>query len=102
MKVTLDQNLESFLREQHQDTISLELDMHVGHNNEFILSKPTEREPRLLFARPSQLDDYDEYHVDEFTVFVAKEVKADKEMLEIKDQVFNGVHTCFVKGWKGE
>lgn len=102
MKVMLGDYLENYLHEHHHNTITLELSLqNETHPDEFVLSKPRAAEPRMIFNRPTNETNFDKYLVDDITVYVAKNIKAENDVLEIIDQRVKGMDTCHVNGWVG-
>lgn len=102
MKVKLGKHLEDYLHEHHLQTISLELKMQTTqHEGETFRTKPRVNEPRLIFKKPVDVSDYEKYTVDDITIYVEKNIKAQNDELLIMDQVVDGMDTCHVEGWVG-
>lgn len=102
MRVKIENSFEEFLREHHYNTITLELaSCNEPHDKELILSKPIAEEPRVIFSKPVNESHFQKHVVDDITVYVAKDIKAEDDELEIMDQRVGGMDTCHVRGWAG-
>lgn len=102
MKVTLGNYLEEYLHEHHHNTISLELALkNEPHVGEMILSTPRMPEPRMIFSKPVNESHFNKYSVDDITIYVAKNIEAEEDELEIIDLKVDGMDTCHVRGWVG-
>lgn len=102
MKVMLGNHLEEYLHEHHHNIVSLELALKTEpHAGELFMSKPRMPEPRMVFSRPINETKFNKYLIDDIVVYVAKNIHAENNELEIMDQVVNGVDTCHVRGWVG-
>ncbi len=102
MKVMLGNHLEEYLHQHHHNTISLELTMNdTRRNSERLTVQSRMPEPRVIFTKPTNETGYTKYLVDDITVYVAKNIKAENNEIEIMDQMVEGVDTCHVRGWIG-
>ncbi|MBI9011738.1 MAG: hypothetical protein JEZ08_05850 [Clostridiales bacterium] len=102
MKVMLGNHLEEYLHQHHYNTISLELTTdNTQHVGEQFIVRPRMPEPRVIFSKPVTEDGYTKYLVDDITVYVAKDIKAENDEIEIMDQIVDGIDTCHVRGWIG-
>ena len=93
MKVTIQNELSEYMHNHHHDTISLQL-IHDGYSNGNIYFK----HPRIRLHVPRRIQNYEEFHVGDITVFVEKHVIAKKNQLEFVHEKLFGIHRCHVNG----
>jgi len=102
MKVMLGNHLEEYLHQHHHNTISLELtNREIQQDSERFTVQPRMPEPRVIFSKPVNETGYTKYLVDDITIYVAENIKAENNEIEIMDQMVDGVDTCHVRGWVG-
>lgn len=96
MRVEIQGALEDYLHEQKCDTISLELIQNTD-NFTWFRRKNTMR-PSIHYSKPDKTSNFDKYTVDDFTVYVDKEVQCKHDKLEFVQSSRGNAETCNVKG----
>ena len=80
MKIILDDSVKSYLKEHHHHDMTLKLqisDCCTGNINS--------KRPDISFKEPKHLENFDEYDIDEFRVFVQKDIDAYDDTLTFTD-----------------
>ena len=95
MKIILEEDLKNYLHEHKHHTLSLQL-IHSDYNG----SNLHVHQPNIHYSQPSNLDQFDEYLVDDFKVYVEKHIQAQEDTLKFTHQKLIGAHFCSVEGLK--
>ncbi|MCK8060046.1 MULTISPECIES: hypothetical protein [unclassified Fusibacter] len=93
MKVLIQDELKSYMHEHNHNIISLRL-IHSDYNG----SNIHEYRPSINYHEPADMDDFDEYDVDEFKVFVDKHVTPTNDTIEFTHDKLMGINFCNVEG----
>lgn len=93
MKVTIQNELNEYMHSHDLNTISLRL-IHDDYSAANIYSE----HPRIRWEKPKHVERFDKYTIDDITVFVAKDIKAVDDTLELVHEKLLGIHRCHVKG----
>lgn len=93
MKVTIQKELSDYMHEHNHNTISLRL-IHDDLANGNLYSN----HPRIRWSQPKHTERYDKIEVDDFTIYVEKDIKTNNDSLEFIDEQLFGIHRCHVRG----
>lgn len=93
MKVTIQKELSDYMHSHHHDTISLRL-IHDDLANGNINSN----HPRIRWSVPKHTERFDKIEVDDFKIYVEKDLKTNNDSLEFIHEKLFGVHRCHVRG----
>lgn len=93
MKVTIQKELSDYMHSHNHDTISLRL-IHDDLANGNLYSN----HPRIRWSQPKHTERYDKIEVDDFTIYVEKDIKTNNDSLEFIDEQLFGIHRCHVRG----
>lgn len=93
MKITLEDELKTYLKEHHHDALTLK----VEHNG-YSASNSNEVTPEITYHTPHDLEEYNSYTIDDVKVYVGKNVRAYNDQLDFVLETLLGIHGCTVKG----
>lgn len=95
LNVVINDELRNYMKEHNHDTISLKV-----RHNDYSTGNINTLNPKIRLKEPNHKEKYDLYRIDEFKVFVEKDVVAEDETIEFVDEHVLGIHRCHVKGLK--
>lgn len=95
MKITLQEELKTYLKEHNHDIITLKVD-HVDASSLNLDSKV----PVITHHAPHHMDNYDSYEIDGFKVFIEKGILLIDDQLNFILETLLGIHGCHVTGVK--
>ncbi|MCD4712013.1 MAG: hypothetical protein K8R73_01905 [Clostridiales bacterium] len=95
LNIVLQDNLKAYLKKHHHDTISLRL-VH----NDYATGNINTINPEIHFKKPYSPENYNEYHIDDVTIYIDKEAEAYDDTLEFVEEKALALHHCHVKGLK--
>lgn len=95
MKVIMNEDVKEYLKTHHHGEIVLKL-LHTDGSTGNVYS----RNPSISYHKPEKMDDFDVYEIDEFKVFIEKDVEAYDDTLEFVHEKLMGKNSCHVKGLK--
>ncbi len=95
LNIVLHDDLKEYLVKHNHDTIALKL-IH----SDFTSANINSMNPKISYEKPDSPENYDEYHIDNVTVYVDKNAEAYDNTLEFVEEKALGIHRCHVKGLK--
>lgn len=93
MKVLLSEDLKKYLHEHDHNVIVLKL-LHT----ECCTGNINSRRPDVTYKEPHNPEDFETYTVDDFKVYIEKDVHAYGDTVEFIHESLLGKHSCHVKG----
>ena len=95
MKIIMNSDVKDYLKSHNHNEITLKL-LHKDCCTGNVYS----RNPDISYHKPDKTEDYDYYEIDDFKVFISKDVEAYDDTLEFVHEKLMGKHACHVKGLK--
>lgn len=95
MKIIINSELKEYLHSHEHNDIMLKL-IHTDGSTGNVKS----RNPEINYHIPKDMDNYNMYEIDDFKVYIAKDVEAYDDTLEFVHEKLMGKHACHVKGLK--
>lgn len=93
MKITIEEKVMNYLHEHHKQVITLNLE-HSGYSGYDAHLK----HPHVRFHQPRHTENFNQYQVDDITVYVEKDIPTIEDQLIFQDETLLGHHSCHVKG----
>lgn len=93
LNIILQEDLKEYLKKHNHDTITLKLS-----HSDFTSANINSMRPEIDYENPDSPEKYDEYHIDNVTIFIDKDAEAYDNTLEFVEEKALGIHRCHVKG----
>lgn len=95
MKIIMKSDVKDYLHSHNHNDIMLKL-LHTDCCTGNVYS----RNPNISYHVPKNMDSFNLYEIDDFKVYIAKDVEAYDDTLEFVHEKLMGKHACHVKGLK--